>query len=194
MSICTGEWLLGHGWDLRRSKPMSVAVLAWTLSSMRCLHWLADKPAIAQLVEHLTVETCSNQMVPGSIPGGRTSSFSFLPRMDLSREVGAGTFCGVGRGFCTGCGLSPPPPLPQKCEVAARPRGDPEQLLCILGKGRGRGEGGGGAFRCRRMLQKVLNVISEAAPQEYSKSDVCKNVLTRSRTWVVAATTRRPNH
>ena len=28
-------------------------------------------PAIAQLVEHLTVECCSNQMVPGSIPGGR---------------------------------------------------------------------------------------------------------------------------
>ena len=29
------------------------------------------KPAIAQLVEHLTVDPCSNQMVPGSIPGGR---------------------------------------------------------------------------------------------------------------------------
>ena len=29
-------------------------------------------PAIAQLAEHLTVDTCSNQMVPGSIPGGRT--------------------------------------------------------------------------------------------------------------------------
>ena len=29
------------------------------------------KPAIAQLVEHLTVECCGNQMVPGSIPGGR---------------------------------------------------------------------------------------------------------------------------
>ena len=38
------------------------------------LHWLSDKPAIAQLVEHLTVETCSNQMVPGSIPGGRICS------------------------------------------------------------------------------------------------------------------------
>ena len=32
-----------------------------------------SKPAIAQLVEHLTVEPCSNQMVPGSIPGGRIS-------------------------------------------------------------------------------------------------------------------------
>ncbi len=30
------------------------------------------QPAIAQLVEHLTVERCSYQMVPGSIPGGRT--------------------------------------------------------------------------------------------------------------------------
>ena len=29
-------------------------------------------PAIAQLAEHLTVDICSNQMVPGSIPGGRT--------------------------------------------------------------------------------------------------------------------------
>ena len=28
------------------------------------------QPAIAQLVEHLTVECCGNQMVPGSIPGG----------------------------------------------------------------------------------------------------------------------------
>ena len=27
--------------------------------------------ALAQLVEHLTVDPCSNQMVPGSIPGGR---------------------------------------------------------------------------------------------------------------------------
>ena len=27
--------------------------------------------AIAQLVEHLTVDSCSDQMVPGSIPGGQ---------------------------------------------------------------------------------------------------------------------------
>ena len=32
----------------------------------------ATRPAIARLVEHLTVDHCSNQMVPGSIPGGRT--------------------------------------------------------------------------------------------------------------------------
>ena len=32
--------------------------------------WRAyDKPAIAQLAEHLTVELCSYQMVPDSIPG-----------------------------------------------------------------------------------------------------------------------------
>ena len=40
-----------------------------------------------------------------------------------------------------------PPPLPSpspspNCEVAARPRGGPEQLLGNLGKGRGRGGGG----------------------------------------------------
>ena len=28
-------------------------------------------PAIAQLAEHLTVDCCSKQMVPGAIPGGR---------------------------------------------------------------------------------------------------------------------------
>ena len=31
-------------------------------------------PVIAQLVEHLTVESCSDQMVPGSIPGDRISA------------------------------------------------------------------------------------------------------------------------
>ena len=34
-------------------------------------HYASPSPAIAQLVEHLTVDLCSNQMVPGSIPGGR---------------------------------------------------------------------------------------------------------------------------
>ena len=44
-----------------------------TSASMVIGQWLLHlKPAIAQLVEHLTVETCSHQMVPGSIPGGRT--------------------------------------------------------------------------------------------------------------------------
>ena len=36
---------------------------------------------MAQLVEHLTVECCSNQMVPGWIPGGRI----FLGSRDLCR-------------------------------------------------------------------------------------------------------------
>ena len=36
--------------------------------------YILYQPAIAQLVEHLTVERGSNQMVPGSIPGGRRSS------------------------------------------------------------------------------------------------------------------------
>ena len=31
-------------------------------------------PAIAQLAEHLTVDQCSDQMVPGSIPGGQTAA------------------------------------------------------------------------------------------------------------------------
>ena len=31
----------------------------------------SSKPAIAQLVEHLTVDCCSHQMVTGSIPVGR---------------------------------------------------------------------------------------------------------------------------
>ena len=30
-------------------------------------------PGMAQLAEHLTVDACSNQIVPGSIPGGRIS-------------------------------------------------------------------------------------------------------------------------
>ena len=45
---------------------------------------LGDKekaqPAIAQLVEHLTVERCRNQMVPGSIPGGRIFDMQHLHR------------------------------------------------------------------------------------------------------------------
>ena len=44
------------------------------IASCNLIHWMArfDKPAIAQLAEHLTVDICSHQMVPGSIPGGRT--------------------------------------------------------------------------------------------------------------------------
>ena len=46
-----------------------------TLITSLCHHSFKDfpppSPAIAQLIEHLTVDLCSNQMVPGSIPGGR---------------------------------------------------------------------------------------------------------------------------
>ena len=38
---------------------------------VKCSRKYTGKPGIAQLVEHLTVELCSYQMVPGSIPGGR---------------------------------------------------------------------------------------------------------------------------
>ena len=52
------------GWQLTVCCAGGRAQLKTTL-------YVALKPAIAQLVEHLTVECCSNQMVPGSIPGGR---------------------------------------------------------------------------------------------------------------------------
>ena len=45
----------------------------------------AGKPAIAQLVEHLTVELCSDQMVPGSIPDGRI--FSCVDLIQLLRTT-----------------------------------------------------------------------------------------------------------
>ena len=41
------------------------------------------QPAIAQLAEHLTVECCSNQMVPGSIPGGRIFVGKHAPRKSM---------------------------------------------------------------------------------------------------------------
>ena len=59
----------------------SSEVLLLHVSLLHCLmEWLEglhlsclqhSEPAIAQLVEHLTVDICSDQMVPGSIPGGR---------------------------------------------------------------------------------------------------------------------------
>ena len=39
-----------------------------------------SQPAIAQLAEHLTVESCSHQMVPGSIPGGRSFARQLGPK------------------------------------------------------------------------------------------------------------------
>ena len=38
-------------------------------------HVVRATPAIAQLVEHLIVDLCSNQMVPGSIPCGCMRSY-----------------------------------------------------------------------------------------------------------------------
>ena len=42
--------------------------LARTFNCLRARGLLIGKPAIAQLVKHLTVVSCGNQMVPGSIP------------------------------------------------------------------------------------------------------------------------------
>ena len=44
-----------------------VQVLAITAATATYL----SSPAIARLVEHQIVDLCSNQMVPGSIPGGK---------------------------------------------------------------------------------------------------------------------------
>ena len=49
-------------------------------------------PAIAQLAEHLTVDTCSNQMVPGSIPGGRTFGPAFGPEPTWAQAVDLDVF------------------------------------------------------------------------------------------------------
>ena len=54
---------------------------------------LTHTPAIAQLVEHLTVDICSYQMVPGLIPGGRT--FGQTDRHGQLKEEGLG---GDGKG------------------------------------------------------------------------------------------------
>jgi len=48
---------------------------------------------IAQLVEHLTVEACSNQMVPGSIPGGRICQHSLAGVRELQQRNGMIMFC-----------------------------------------------------------------------------------------------------
>jgi hypothetical protein len=39
-----------------------------------CLPKELATPAMAQLVEHMVVDRCSNQMVPGSVPGGWISA------------------------------------------------------------------------------------------------------------------------
>ena len=59
--------------------------------AVRILTPPCGKPAIAQLAEHLTVECCSNQMVPGSIPGGRIMSCDQLARNERMHTVAAPT-------------------------------------------------------------------------------------------------------
>ena len=47
-------------------------------------------PAIAQLAEHLIVDACSNQIVPGSIPGGRSFAIArWRPRVCVRSSVRA---------------------------------------------------------------------------------------------------------
>ena len=50
------------------------------IAQMSCV--LVYYPVIAQLVEHLTVEIRSDQMVPGSIPGDRICLCYFLSRAE----------------------------------------------------------------------------------------------------------------
>ena len=66
---------------LKRLCALSIVLyLRGGFLSNRQLHLPVDIPAIAQLAEHLTVDTCSNQMVPGSIPGGRTFLIHYARR------------------------------------------------------------------------------------------------------------------
>ena len=67
-------------------------------------------PAIAQLVEHLTVEPCSNQMVPGSIPGGRNSCANAHPMAasNLRRICETSRHRGSNPGRSGGGRVSPP--------------------------------------------------------------------------------------
>ena len=50
----------------------------------------ANRLAIAQLVEHLTVECCSNQMVRGSMPGGRIFIAPDVSCRAIRKELDAG--------------------------------------------------------------------------------------------------------
>ena len=61
----------------KSSPPRNWSFSVWMHSKTKCpainYNKYPDKPVIAQLVKHLTVDSCSNQMVPGSIPGDRIS-------------------------------------------------------------------------------------------------------------------------
>ena len=77
----SAPWPNGQGIGLR-SRGLQGRVLPATcfdtakLMMQEVSIFLITIPAIAQLGEHLTVDICSNQMVPGSIPGGRISFWS----------------------------------------------------------------------------------------------------------------------
>ena len=79
LSVRTGFGVFGsctcclHRAYLGNKALQVVTALSWPGSTFKLL---VTSPAIAQLVEHLTVDHCSNQMVPGSIPGGRISSLA----------------------------------------------------------------------------------------------------------------------
>ena len=94
---CKNGTVAANSNDKRHQLCPASAVLAANRDPPKCrLHRLkawkischvavgAGKPAIAQLVEHLTVELCSYQMVRGSIPGGRICT-------DLSFGCSAGS-------------------------------------------------------------------------------------------------------
>ena len=77
------------------SEPNQIFSYHWIPA--RCNHfealasWLQvikiTRPAIAQLVEHLTVELCSYQMVPGSIPGDRIPIHPRRVRQPRQRDI-----------------------------------------------------------------------------------------------------------
>ena len=61
----------------KSSRPLWGAANGYKKKS--CSLWPHAIPAIAQLVEHVSVGLCRNQMVPGWIPGGRTALLSHPP-------------------------------------------------------------------------------------------------------------------
>ena len=76
---------------------------AWAPSRCSGCHSTLS-PAIAQLAEHLTVDQCSNQMVPGSIPGDR----NFTERMRVSPHFQRPpTHTSTQSGLCLHRGIAP---------------------------------------------------------------------------------------
>ena len=114
--------------------------------AVRILTPPCGKPAIAQLAEHLTVECCSNQMVPGSIPGGRIMSCDQLARNERIHTVAAPTETSTSKDTPA---HQPPqnPPLPHSWHACKkvmtnrgakpptfRSHGDPCTLLAVARK------------------------------------------------------------